>query len=375
VHILLIGPDHDQGSIPPYLAVLTHALRELGTTVDRLGSSGVPYDIDARRFRTAEDIVHAAGQLLDTVELASYDVISLHVGNLEIEQLLPVLWAKRPHPPVAHHVHTLAPTLFTDHVPDQRLHRAVLEGLGSVDGLVHFGHHAATTLTHAPAVTSVISWLPTTIPPGTAPTLTPALRRALTLPDGVPLVSLYGYAAPWKDPALLLTAAGRLDRSLRIVLAGPGWDDTARAGVQLRSIRLGRNGCVEFIVVPEYLDAGHRCALAVATDVAVFPYQPHPSFQGSGAVADYLAHGVPVLATDVATMSELISDGGALVPPRDPRALADGLRRLTADTVTSKHAHATAARRAEWFTAEHHAMTCLALYEQVIAHAGTGARR
>lgn len=158
VRILLIGPDHHQGSIPPYLAVLTHALRELGTTVDRLGSSGVPYDIDARRFRTTEDIVLAARQLLDSVELGSYDVVSLHSGNLEIEQLLPALWAGRRHPPVTYHVHTLAPTLFTDHIPDQHLHHRVLEGLRSVDGLVHFGHHAATAFTHAPtAVPSVVA--------------------------------------------------------------------------------------------------------------------------------------------------------------------------------------------------------------------------
>lgn len=374
MHILIIGPDHHQGSIPPYLAVLTHALRELGTTVDRLGSSGVPYDIDAGRFRTTEDIVHAARQLLGSVELGSYDVISLHFGNLEIEQLLPALWADRPHPPVTYHVHTMTPTLFTDHIPDQHLHHRVLEGLQSVDGLVYFGHHAATAFTHAPTVPSVISWLPTTIPPGTTPRLTPALERALTLPDRVPLVSLYGYAAPWKDPALLLTAASQLDRPLRIVLAGPGWDDPARAGMQLRSTRLGRNGCVEFVVVSDYLHAGHRHALAAATDLAVFPYQPHASFQGSGAIADYLAHGVPVLATDVANMAELVSDGGALVPPRDPKALADALRRLTADTDTSKHA-AAAACRTERFTAGHHASTCLALYEHVTAHTRTATRR
>jgi glycosyltransferase involved in cell wall biosynthesis len=40
--------------------------------------------------------------------------------------------------------------------------------------------------------------------------------------------------------------------------------------------------------------------------------------------------GVPVVATDVGGMSELITDGvsGALVPRDDPRALADALREV-----------------------------------------------
>lgn len=374
MRILLVGPDHDRGSIPPYLAVLTHALRELGVTVDRLGSPGLPYDLDAHRFWPAEVIVRAAQSLLGQADLHAYDLLALHSGNLEIEQLLPALWADHPHPPVVYHVHTLNPTLFTAHVPEPRMHRAVLDGLASTDGRVHFGHHAVTVTHAAPTVPSVVSWLPTTIPPGTPSGLTPALERALAVPDGTPLVGLYGFAAPWKDPALLLAAADRFDHCLRIVLAGPGWDDPARAGLDLRDQRLGAGGCVEVLIVPDYLQAGHRYALASATNLAVFPYQPDPSFQGSGAIADYLAHGVPVLATHVANMAELIADAGAIVPARNPDAFAAELRRLTIDTVSRHRARVAAERRARLFTPDHHARQCLACYDQVIARTRTGTR-
>jgi glycosyltransferase involved in cell wall biosynthesis len=373
MRVLLIGPDHDEGSIPPYLTVLADALRGLGVTVDRLGSSGLPYNLDDHRFWSAEAIVAAAQNLLDQADLQAYDLLALHSGNLEIEQLLPVLWDGQPRPPAVYHVHTLAPTLFTAHVPEPHLHRAVLDGLKSVEGRVHFGHHAAA---HAAfSAPSIVSWLPTTIPPGTPAELTPALEQATAVPDDVPLVSLYGFAAPWKDPALLLTAADHLDHPLRIVLAGPGWDDPARAGIDLRGQRLGANGCVEVVIVPDYLTAEHRHALAIATDLAVFPYQPHPSFQGSGAIADYLAHGVPTLATEVANMAELIGGAGAVVPAANPDAFAAELRRLTTSTRSRDRAHAAAQHRAKLFTPDHHARQCLALYEQVIARTRTEARR
>lgn len=376
MRILLIGPDHDRGSIPPYLTVLTEALRARDVTLDRLGAPGLPYDHARGRFWPPERIVAAARELLDSVELTAYDLLAVHFGNLEIEQLLPALWSNRPHPPAVYHAHTLEPTLFTEHAPDPALHRAVREGLDAMEGFVHFGDHAATTLGHdqSNAVLSVVSWLPTTIPPGTSPLLTLALERALTPPDHMPLVSLYGFAAPWKDPGTLLAATQALDRPLRIVLAGPFWDDPSQAGVELRDTSLGARGAVELAVVPEYLDAAHRSALVAASDLAVFPYQPRPSFQGSGAIADYLARGVPVLGTDVANMAELIGDAGLTVPPRTPDRLATGLRQLTIDSTVRHRARRAARRRATFFTADNHARECLDLYLAVLEN-GTGSRR
>lgn len=162
---------------------------------------------------------------------------------------------------------------------------------------------------------------------------------------------------------------------MRIVLAGPGWDDPARAGMHLHNARLGD---------PRSCRAANRARLPGQRPPSDadgrhqprrIPYQSHPSFQGSGAIADYLAGGVPVLATAVANMAELIVDAGAVVLPRDPAALADHLGHLTSMNGSAERARAAAGRRAGLFTAEHHARKCAARYARVIAHSRTATRR
>ena len=61
-----------------------------------------------------------------------------------------------------------------------------------------------------------------------------------------------------------------------------------------------------------------------------------PSLRFSGgplAVMEYMGAGLPVIATRVGGLPELIRDGenGVLIPPRDPSALADALSSLIAD--------------------------------------------
>lgn len=183
---------------------------------------------------------------------------------------------------------------------------------------------------------------PTTIPPAASPAASPQLAAAiddLNAAGRGPLATLYGYAAPWKDPATLLAALERVRHPVRVLLAGPLWDDPGHAGIALpgtdKAATLG-NTCLR--VLATYLTAPERAVLASASDLAVFSYQPHAAFQGSGAIADYLAAGVPVVATDVANMAELIghttdnpasTPAGDLVPAGDPGALATALDRYS----------------------------------------------
>jgi hypothetical protein len=84
-----------------------------------------------------------------------YDLVSLHFGNLEIEQLLPARWRTlgADVPPVVVHVHALEPTLFTRHVPDPKLHAAAVQAINHAAGLVYFGRYARSSLTQrTPAV-------------------------------------------------------------------------------------------------------------------------------------------------------------------------------------------------------------------------------
>jgi glycosyltransferase involved in cell wall biosynthesis len=191
--------------------------------------------------------------------------------------------------------------------------------------------------------------------------------------DRPPLATLYGFANPWKAPSDLLAAFERMRAPLRCVLAGHGWDRPERAGVDLRPAlhpkRL-RVGAAELTVVSAWLGPSERLALVRASDLAIFPYRRHESFQGSGAITDYLAHGVPVVATDVANMAELIGDAGVVVPPSDPAALAAALDRVVRDPAWRAALARAARRRAALFSRARHLDDCYAFYARVTAARG-----
>lgn len=202
----------------------------------------------------------------------------------------------------------------------------------------------------------------------------PPLRSSLDHAADRLLATLYGYAAPWKDPSLLVGASAHTETSARVVLTGPSWEHrTQTRSYAATAVGNHGRGGVGLITVPGYLGPQQRRALIQESDLAVFPYQYHPSFQGSGAIADYLAHGIPVLATDVANMAELTGDAGLIVPASDPDAFAGALSRFGSARQRESLTRA-ARRRAAMFTATAHAQACLAFYERVL-HRNRSRRR
>jgi len=86
-------------------------------------------------------------------------------------------------------------------------------------------------------------------------------------------------------------------------------------------------------------------------------------------VLEAMAHGRAVVATPVGGTPEVVADGetGLLVPPRDPDALADALRRLLDDPDLRRRMGEAGRRRvAADFTAERMADRVLAVYERVV---------
>ena len=61
-----------------------------------------------------------------------------------------------------------------------------------------------------------------------------------------------------------------------------------------------------------------------------------------------MAHGIPVIATNVGGIPELLNDGvGIMVPPRDPAALADAVQRLLGDASLRRRLAEAGRRRVE----------------------------
>lgn len=375
MRVLILGPVHPGGSLPPYLDALAAGLASHGVTTVRAGSGRIPYDQARQEFWPPDRVAAAARALARETDPGAFDLVALNAGNLEYDQLVPAIWAASGQavPPLVHHVHTLAPTLFRDHAPDPRWHRASRDAIRAAGGHVWFGQYARRQMTRrAAGLPGGVAWLPATIPAGTIPAARPALARALD--TALPVISLYGYAAPWKDAGLLLAALGSMRAPARVVLAGDFWDDPDQAGPGLSAFtrRPARAGRGELAVVPGYLGPADRAALVRASAAGVFPYRPHPSFQGSGAIADYLAHGVPVIATRVANMAELTADAGIIVPPGSPQALAAALDAIASGGEAAASLARHAAARAARFTAEVHAARCLGIYQEAL---GNGQRR
>ncbi len=174
-------------------------------------------------------------------------------------------------------------------------------------------------------------------------------RARLDLPDGAPV-----FLRPYKGWDVLLAAFAEVRKGLPdalLLLAGEPWGEAkalaerpAPPGVRL---------------LLRFLPAEERGLLFDACDAVVCPYR-HAT--GSGIAADALAHGRPVLGSDVPGLAVAVEDGvsGLLVPPGDPEALAAAMLRFVREGLAPELAAGAAALGAR-FSPEGHARAILAL--------------
>ena len=140
-----------------------------------------------------------------------------------------------------------------------------------------------------------------------------------------------------KDPATLLDAWQRVGGPHRLLIVGDG---PLRPGVELMA---GRNGLADRVVM---LGArGDVPALLRGADVFVLSSR----WEGLPIVViEAMLSGLPVVATDVGGVREVVVEGetGFLVPPQDPSALASALERLLGDAELRRQMGAAGRKRA-----------------------------
>ena len=195
------------------------------------------------------------------------------------------------------------------------------------------------------------------IGPAPPPADRAAVRAEWGLPPDGPLAMAVGRLVEQKDHATAVDALVELpDVSLVVVGEGP-----LRADLAARATRLG--------VADRLVLAGARPdarALLAAADVAVLPSR----WEGHPLVAlEAMAAGVPLVATSVRGIRELLVDGrhAVLVPPADPHGLAGAVRRVLGDEALCQRltsaGSALAARHNEGAMVD----AFLALYERMTA--------
>lgn len=138
-----------------------------------------------------------------------------------------------------------------------------------------------------------------------------------------PVIGFAGSLKAWHGVRTLVLALAGLPESAHLLVVGDGpqrEDIQALASALHVGPRLRMAGAVGHERMPDYL---------AAMDVAVAPYEPQPGFYFSPLkVMEYMAAGLPVVASNQGDLPEIIGDAGVLVPPGDEPALRDALNRL-----------------------------------------------
>lgn len=149
-------------------------------------------------------------------------------------------------------------------------------------------------------------------------------RRRLGIADDATVISAIGSLIRRKGQDVLIRAFALLGPTRNVYLLVVG-DGPERANLERLAAELGAQPRIRFLGYSD--DVGGICT---ATDILALPSRMD-SFGLVLAEAGY--YGLPVVATDVGGIPEVIEDGvtGLLVPPEDPPALAAGLARLIDD--------------------------------------------
>jgi glycosyltransferase involved in cell wall biosynthesis len=152
-----------------------------------------------------------------------------------------------------------------------------------------------------------------------------AVRARLALGSGF-VIGFAGSLKPWHGVRLLLEALRLLPRDIRVLIVGDGPEREALGRMAAEPGLSGRVVFTEAVPhdkMPAYLDA---------MDVGVAPFEPMDDFYFSPLkVAEYMAAGLPVVASRQGDLPIMVAGGGILFEPGDSSALAGALLSLAND--------------------------------------------
>ena len=155
-----------------------------------------------------------------------------------------------------------------------------------------------------------------------------SITRIVPRPEeiGDPVVTFVGTLKPWHGVADLLAAAALAKRPWKLRIIGDGPE---RAALEAQAAGLGIDvdfrGAVAPADMPGQL-AGSAIGVAPYPDLGGEQQQYFSPLK----VYEYLAAGLPVVASAVGQLPQILGELGTLVPPSDPAALAAAIDDLAA---------------------------------------------
>ena len=158
-----------------------------------------------------------------------------------------------------------------------------------------------------------------------------SITRIVPRPEdiGDPVVTFVGTLKPWHGVADLLAAAALAKRPWKLRIIGDGPERTAlEEQASGLGIEVDFRGAVAPADMPGQL-AGSAIGVAPYPDLGGEQQQYFSPLK----VYEYLAAGLPVVASAVGQLPQILGELGTLVPPSDPAALAAAIDTLAADPV------------------------------------------
>jgi glycosyltransferase involved in cell wall biosynthesis len=173
-----------------------------------------------------------------------------------------------------------------------------------------------------------------------------------------PIVLSVGAIQRRKNTVRLVEAFEQLDPGWTLLLAGSAGFDSEEALQRIaRSPRKHDIQVLGYVPGPELEELYRRAT------VFAFPSLD----EGFGMpVLDAMARGVPVLTSNVSAMPEVAGGAGLLVDPRDTASIAEGLRRLTADTALREQLIGAGLARVQEFSWEKSVEATWKVYQDLV---------
>ena len=188
------------------------------------------------------------------------------------------------------------------------------------------------------------------------------LRKELGLPQEGTIAMYTGHLYEWKGTDILLECARTLtgEPSLHIVIVGGTKEDVQSARTRMKDLKnIMFLGHQHKTLIPKYTAAADVLLLpnTAVTEESLRYTSPLKLFE-------YIASGVPIVASDLPSIREVLSERSAfLVPQGDGAAFADAIRQTLADASEARIRASEALKEAAFHTWRAHA-------EQVAAFVG-----